>query len=90
MNYGVLLMHLIHIYSSLSHTFISSWQKTPQEDFWSHGLRGLPLCASSYGAFWWVFSGARPVGRLSSANWLQFISMLENCGVLLTCLLLGV
>lgn len=73
-------MHVIHIYSSLIHTFINSWQMTFQKDFWSHGLWGLLSWSSSCGTFWWLFSGARSVGKLSSVNWLQFILVLANCG----------
>lgn len=77
-------------YSSSIHTFISSGKKTFQKDFWSHGIWGLLLWLLSCGAFWWMFSGASPLGRIFSVNWLSFISMLENCGVLLTLHLLGV
>ena len=38
------------------------------------------------GGFFW----GQVIGRISSVNWLQFISILENCGVLLTPYLLGV
>lgn len=81
---------LIHIYGSLIHTFIRSWQKTFQRDLWSCELWDLLSWPSSYGAFWWIFSGAKSVGRLSSMNCLHFILMPEDCGVPFTCPLLGV
>lgn len=46
-------MHLIPIYSSSVCTFVSSWQKTFQKGFWSHGhgvcVHGYPAMAYSGG-----------------------------------------
>lgn len=60
---------LIYIYGSLIHTFIRTWRKTFQKDLWSHELWGLLSWSSSYGAFRWIFSGAKSVWQTSQREW---------------------
>lgn len=83
-------MHLIHIYISLIHAFVSSWQKTLRR---TSGATDYGVCLHGHPAM--EHSGGYSLGpglwaNFFSVNWLQFILMLESWVVLLTCHLLGV